>query len=458
MKPKDTFFQKKHEKGQVPAKETQIITLILFLAFFVMTFAGAGSFLIVSLTGLFLCCIGLMQSSVRVDLWMLLFLLLYNGISFLSGYRIYGNTLEGLASTQSIFPVVYLLKAYLDGRERVLLKRLCAVWVGIMGAAGIGQFVWEACFGSASRLSGLMGNPNAMGAMLALGWFALRSCQLDLKENERFLRRCLGGLECIVLASLALTLSVGAFGALGIGVIAAHIYGKETFSSLMANAAELVFAVGSGVLLYMAGDTAGQPWLCLVLCLYILAEAWYWNEFRRFLKDCRWARVLLCLAGICGAAVLIFLRPNASATFAERLAMIRNGIGYLTVNPLLGLGPYQWRLLNMQDGDLYFNTWHIHNIFVHVGVELGWIAAAMLIAAAVRHIRKREDKAQRGAFFAALIHNLFDTSFFYIATVPFLIMLSSYDERKERVLGGAAAKCVFGIFAALFGWNTLQCF
>ena len=40
----------------------------------------------------------------------------------------------------------------------------------------------------------------------------------------------------------------------------------------------------------------------------------------------------------------------------------------------------------------------------------------------------------------------------------FLIMLSSYDERKERVLGGAAAKCVFGIFAALFGWNTLQCF
>ena len=226
----------------------------------------------------------------------------------------------------------------------------------------------------------------------------------------------------------------------------------------MANAAELVFAVGSGVLLYMAGDTAGQPWLCLVLCLYILAEAWYWNEFRRFLKDCRWARVLLCLAGICGAAVLIFLRPNASATFAERLAMIRNGIGYLTVNPLLGLGPYQWRLLNMQDGDLYFNTWHIHNIFVHVGVELGWIAAAMLIAAAVRHIRKREDKAQRGAFFAALLQNWLGTSFVYRATVPFLIILSSYDERKERVLGGAAAKCVFGIFAVLFGWNTLQCF
>lgn len=66
-------------------------------------------------------------------------------------------------------------------------------------------------------------------------------------------------------------------------------------------------------------------------------------------------------------------------------------------------------------------------------------------------------KAQRGAFFAVLAHNLMDTSFFYIATVPFMIMISAQDEGKTRLLGGAVVKCIFSVFSVLFAWNTLQC-
>ena len=110
-----------------------------------------------------------------------------------------------------------------------------------------------------------------------------------------------------------------------------------------------------------------------------------------------------------------------------------------------------------RDTDPYFNTWHIHNVFVHVGVELGLPALAMLIVAMVRHLCKKEDKAQRGAFFAVLAHNLMDTSFFYIATVPFMIMISAQDEGKTRLLGGAVVKCIFSVFSVLFAWNTLQC-
>lgn len=392
------------EKERQASGESRYIAVTLFLAFFIFTFIGAGNFIIVSLVGLFLCAIGLVQSSVRVDLWILVPLILYNGISLLSGYRTYGNTLDGYASTQSVFPVIYLLMSYLGSQERRLLKSLCAVWAGVMATIGIGQFVMAAFSGSATRLSGLMGNPNAMGAMLALGWFALQSCLRE--ENGPALERFLRGLEFITLAALALTLSVGAFGALGIGVLVMHFYGKERFSSLLCRLAEMIFAGGCGILLYIAGNATNWPWLCLILCGYILIGAWYRGQFERELSDGKWAKLLICLTGALGAGVVAFLRPNAAATFAERLAMIRNGLGYLGVDPLLGVGPYQWRRLNLQDADTYFNTWHIHNVFVHVGVELGLIAMAMLAIAVVRHFRKREDPAQRGAFSAALVHNL----------------------------------------------------
>lgn len=188
------------EKERQASGESRYIAVTLFLAFFIFTFIGAGNFIIVSLVGLFLCAIGLVQSSVRVDLWILVPLILYNGISLLSGYRTYGNTLDGYASTQSVFPVIYLLMSYLGSQERRLLKSLCAVWAGVMATIGIGQFVMAAFSGSATRLSGLMGNPNAMGAMLALGWFALQSCLRE--ENGPALERFLRGLEFITLTAL----------------------------------------------------------------------------------------------------------------------------------------------------------------------------------------------------------------------------------------------------------------
>ena len=70
--------------------------------------------------------------------------------------------------------------------------------------------------------------------------------------------------------------------------------------------------------------------------------------------------------------------------------MMRNGLGDIGVNPLLGVGPYQWRMLNLQDSDTYFNTWHIHNILIHVAVEMGLVAAAFLLAVAGRSLKIKE--------------------------------------------------------------------
>ena len=60
------------------------LMIILFLTFFIFTFIGAGNIIVVSFMGICLCLLGLLQGSVKVDLWILIPLVLYNLISLIS--------------------------------------------------------------------------------------------------------------------------------------------------------------------------------------------------------------------------------------------------------------------------------------------------------------------------------------------------------------------------------------
>ncbi len=130
--------------------------------------------------------------------------------------------------------------------------------------------------------------------------------------------------------------------------------------------AKATFGVGTGLLLYLAAARTDYPWLCLPLLLYALTVAAGWRDFERFLLAKPKAAVGLAAFGGLVAAGLVLVRPSSLATFAERLQMMSNGLSYCWQNPLWGVGPYQWRGLNMQDADKFFNTWHIHNAFIHV--------------------------------------------------------------------------------------------
>ncbi len=441
---------------RAPKGFSSYIALILFLAFFMLTLIGLGNALVAGIIGLMLCIAGLAQGRTTVDLWILLPLIGYNAISLLSGWLTFGDTINGFASTQSLFPVIYLLLSYLELTERRRLKRLCAAWIGIAAAVGIIQFTVAALQDSADRLGGIFGNPNAMGSILVIGWFALKSCIGEMEAQETLLRRFFEALELLVLTALALTLSMGSFAAFAVGILVMGRRGKMSFRDFIRLAAEIAFGMGIGILLFVAGDQAQLGWLCVFLCLYIAMAARYRGTFHKFLKEKRWAAPVIALVGVLAAGTVLFLRPNAAATFGERIAMIQNGIGYLWKSPLLGIGPYQWRGYNLADGDLYFNTWHIHNVLIHIGVELGLIAAVMLIFVVIRHYSKQEDAAQRGGFTAALVHNMMDTGFFYLATVPFLIMMAGGAEQKTRNLPAVAARSIFGIFAVLFVCNIYQ--
>ena len=133
--------------------------------------------------------------------------------------------------------------------------------------------------------------------------------------------------------------------------------------------------------------------------------------------------------------------------------MMKNGLGYIWVDPLLGVGANQWRVMNLYDSDIYYNTWHIHNMFINIGVELGLVAMAMLIVVAFRHFMKKGDDELKSGSAAFLFHNLMDVGFFYEA-IPVLVLLTVSRPQKEgKRVKAVTVKALFVLCAVVFAYS-----
>lgn len=432
--------------------------LCLTLALVILSLIGVGDVRITSLLGILLCGAGVTLGSARANPWILIPLILYNLAAAASSYAAYGNIADGYGAMHAIFPVIYLLMACLDGEELHLLKRCCALWAGGAAAAGIGRFVFQAVTqGRAGRMAGLLGNPNAMGIFLVVGWFVVMHNAEE--DREQGWAPLLVRLEPVLLIALAMTLSMGSFLAMtvGIGVLLLEkkraVSWRETFRYACQLLARAVLGMGTGLLLYLAAARTGVPWVCLPLLAYGAAVVVCWRTFVRFLAAYPRAALAISALGLLVAAAAVVLRPSAAATFAERLEMMDSGLSYLAVNPLFGVGPFQWRLLDLNDGGKYFNTWHIHNIPIHIGVEMGWIAMAMVVLMGLRALCKKKAPALRAGTAAFLFHNLIDTSFFYLGITALTLTAADDPRVGGRKIGGIAVKVLFTLFAGLFAYS-----
>lgn len=112
------------------------IIVCLFLSLFILTFVGVGNVFIAALLGLILCTAGFLCRPAKADLWIFIPLLLYNAASALSSWQTYGTIASGYASTQIIFPVLYLLMAALEKEELRLLKQLSTILAGMIALLG----------------------------------------------------------------------------------------------------------------------------------------------------------------------------------------------------------------------------------------------------------------------------------------------------------------------------------
>lgn len=435
---------------------------LLFLTLISLTLVSASTPLLAGLLGLILCITGMAQRKTKIDLWVLIPLIAYQVLSVISFCMAYSEANAGMIadfiSAQAFYPVIYLLMAFLSDTERFWLKKLCVLWAGCVAFVSMIQFILAAMNGLATRLGGLFGNPNALGVFLVISWLVLQSCFPQGEQEEKGSHFWLS-LEPLLLTVLALTLSMGSFVSMAAGVlvlVAAQARGKtrKTRREIIAFACDLLarasFGVALGMLMYTAGRRSGQPWLCILLAIYLLAVMFFWNRFRSFLRDLPKAASAMTALGVLVAIAAILSRPSSIATFQERLDMMQNGLHYLTVHPLRGLGPYQWRLYNYLDSDLYFNTYHIHNVPLHIGVELGLPAMVMAMTVLIRRFLKKSAPGHIAGFTAFVVHNLMDTSFFYTGITTMTLMTVSEPGNGGRQLPTAVIRLIFAAYAAMF--------
>lgn len=304
-------------------------------------------------------------------------------------------------------------------------------------------------------MAGLMGNANAMGIFLVVGWFVVMQCTEEDKEKSAWLSR----LEPVLLIALAMTLSMGSFLAMaaGVAVLLAekkrNASWKEVFLYACRLLAQAAWGMGIGMLIYLAAARTSVPWVCLLLLAYGTAAVLCWESFRHCLEAYPRLAFMMSVLGIFVAAAAAAVRPSAWATFAERLEMMRSGLGYLTASPLFGVGPFRWRLLDLHDGGKYFNTWHIHNIPIHVGVEMGWIAMAMVILIGFRALCRKNSPYLRAGTAAFLFHNLIDTSFFFLGITALMLAAAYEPQTGGRKVSSMAVKAVFILFAGVFAFG-----
>lgn len=429
------------------------LVVLLLLSLIALTIAGIGSRRMVGLIGCVLCAVAITKGPVKIDLWIIGPMVIYEIFNGLSSLRIYGDVFHGFFNTQIIFPVVYVLVAYLSDQERLWLHRLCALWAGFVSIYGIFQFTHLALTGTISRLEAFLGNPNVLGSFLIVAWFAAKESEPDGSEKG-ILVEILRRIEPVILTALALTLSMGSFLSMAVGVLvlltqkSRSCTWNEWVAFTLHMTAKGILGIGPGILLYFTAAMTDIVWISAFIILYLFFLALYWPVFDRFLSAFKWFASIITASGLVSAVGMLLLRTNAADTFIERFHMMRNGLGYLFQNPILGLGPYQWRPLNRVDGDIYFNTWHIHNSILHIGVELGLIAMTMAIIILVRRYRK--GGAEIAGFTAFLCHNLIDVSFFYPGITSLAILTTAVPNKSGHPLSRLATGAFFAVFFAIF--------
>lgn len=442
------------------SRSASVLVIVLILALAILTMSGVGTTAILSLIGMAICAVCFFRREVRIDWWIFVPLAIYVAMNFISSYVIHDNPLCGYGRLHIIFLSVYAATCCLRDREMQLLRVLCIGWAAFAASCAIIAFTVQSFEIASTRLSFVIGTPNGLAIFLVLSWFALQSSCMSPKDNRpEKLLAIVRRFEPVILIALTMTLSIGSLCALAVGIIVMSISKarqtrslSETLNFVTTILAKVFLCIVIGLLMYMSAERAQMPILCVVILLYIIVMICLWDRFTQFLNGNQKFSLVVSVVGLVCIPFAIFMRPNVFATFSERLAMVGNGIGYLGENPLVGVGAFNWRALNLQDVDMYYNTNHIHNAFIHTGVEFGWIAMIALIVIAIRLFIKHYKQAQHGEDAAFLFNMLTDTGFFYVGIVSTFILTaggSTTPAKKITIIGTKL------LFAALFAIHLI---
>ena len=398
------------------------LVVILFASFIILSVMGGGTIAFLSLIGIAICITCLFRREVRIDWWIFIPLAVYLIMNLISSWTTHENIMRGYGCLHLIFLTLYAASCSLKTNEANLLRCLCVLWAGIAAVVSVVAFTYQAFFVSPTRLEFVIGSPNGLGIFLVLSWFALQSCRMTEERGKIF--TIVERFEPFILVALAMTLSMGSVAALVVGLIVLFVSQgrstswKQSAHFMVALVGKVVLCLAIGFLMYMAAERADAPILCVAILAYLVFMVILWKRFGEFLERSFKVALTISILGLLCIPFALFMRPSVLFTFSERLAMMAN-------------------------------TNHIHNVFIHVGVEFGLIAMISLIVIAVRVFIKRYREAQHGEDAAFLFHLLTDTGFYYVGIVSTFILTAGGSTTPTKKLSAIGTKLLFGTLCLL---------
>lgn len=395
--------------------------LIIGLAFMVIALIGTKG-IIFSVVCVMLALTGITYEKVSID-WSILVPLMLMCLLGIGVTYYHTDTLtSGYTMGWIVFPLLYMLVGGLDEKEEELLKELIVYIVASIACIGIIYYIVRH---DSSRLGGLLGNPNSLGIFLAVGYML----SID-RVRVRWV-------QSIILVGLSLTLSMGSFISMGIALVIMSVV-KGSAVYLVNRLIEIGVTFWVGLLLYVSMQPWSLDWLWVITTIMAIALVVVWGRIPR-VKKINWVSWVILVGCMELCIGIVVLRPSMLSTFIERLNMILDGCSYL-FKDVFGVGPMNWRGLDISDGGIYYGTWFIHNVYIHIGVEMGILVLMCFVWVTVwffsRCIFIKRTDIGVGNAIAFFIHSLFDIAFFRIC-IPVEVMLScsNVEERRSEISG-----------------------
>ncbi len=315
----------------------------------------------------------------------------------------------------------------LGSSERIWLLKGIA-WLGVVSAVvGIALFADIPHLGgtvSAGRLNFLFQYANAAGA-----WFACVAL-ICMRLHDARLSRCLAP----SFVALLLTQSVGAillFGCIMCVCIARKaIRAKDpdAWTELCALLVQILMAT----LVFACFRMSISIGVIVFLAVWVLFYELWPKACKRLMgKDAPrvvfWVAACMIVAALVALAFVMAPRlMQASGTFAERLAQMRDAFTLLVQNPVLGIGPDQWQVVYPSMQSAEYRSAVVHSGYLQLGLDAGVLAPLALLGM-LAHALVRGGNVVKPALWLLALHSLidFDLRFAFFVVLIFVFVSAS---------------------------------
>lgn len=354
-------------------KET-VAAILIAAAFLVCTFAGGGFYWQNTIAAYFLfaaCGVLLIRTA---DLRANLAFFAAAILSILSLAFSVGDFQTGLHEVQKtllFFAALTLGIALKNGtaiRQILFYTAVAASLLGLLTYCSVLPIDGSVLFDRyIYRLQSVFGYANAAAAFFGCGYFAfLQSYSTDRKKYKLPMGLC-------ILLALYLTVSKACIPIfLAVGTL--YVW-KETSARSLFIFQSIYTAVFAVLIALCVG--AGSNVLAVILTAAFAAFGVLLEIKNRPVYFKIW---LFCAAAAAVLFAVLLFRGSLLSTLSLRFTYMRDALPLLFQNPLLGVGPASWQLLQYSVQTTAYSASHIHNGFLEFAVENGILFALLFLA------------------------------------------------------------------------------